>query len=110
MSNRKKAVLLSALVYPGAGHFILKKYAVCVALVVAFSVPLVLVINEIMTKTRQIAEQISNGEITSDLTAITEAVLNLTSGNEALSINISIMTIVWVISILDAYRVGKSKI
>jgi hypothetical protein len=42
--------------------------------------------------------------------AITEAVLNLISGNEALSINIFIMTIVWVITILDAYRVGKSNI
>ena len=42
--------------------------------------------------------------------AITEAVLNLISGNETLSINIFIMTIVWVITILDAYRVGKSNI
>jgi len=107
MSNCKKAVLLSLLVYPGAGHFILKKYAVCVALVVAFTVPLVFVISEIITKTREIAEQIRNGEVTLDLAGITESVLNITSA-QGLKMSIYIMTIVWVISFMDAYRVGKT--
>ena len=107
MSNCKKAVLLSIFVYPGAGHFILKKYAVCVALIVAFTVPLVFIINEIITKTRQIAEQIRNGEITLDLAGITESALNIASG-QGLKISIYVMTIVWVISIFDAYRVGKT--
>ena len=111
MNRQLKAVLMSALVYPGAGHFTLKQYVPCFALAGVFSLPLYLVISEIIDKTNKIVEQITSGEIPLDIAAITAAVSNMISGPEAqhLSLKINILIFVWVIAILDAYRVGKVK-
>ena len=111
MNKQLKAALMSALVYPGAGHFTLKKYVPCFAFAGVFSVPLYLVISEIMDKTNKIVEQITTGVIPLDIAAITAAVSNMTSGPEAqhLSFKINILIFVWFIAILDAYRVGKVK-
>jgi len=110
MNRSIKAVLLSALVYPGVGHFYLKKYVAGVVLVSVFSIPLFLVIGEIVNKTNRIIERIENGDIPLDIMAISEAMSNVTSGSEAqeLNIKIYIMIVVWVIAALDAYRLGKT--
>jgi len=93
------------------GHFFLKKYVAGFALVSVFSIPLFLVIGEIVNKTNQVIERIENGDIPLDIEAITEAISNLTSGSEAqeLDVKIYVMIVVWIIAALDAYRLGKAK-
>ncbi|MFT4925239.1 MAG: hypothetical protein ACI8WB_001331 [Phenylobacterium sp.] len=109
MKKATKAVLWSALLYPGAGHFILKKYPACIVLVMCFSLPLFLVISEIVDKTNQLVARITNGEILLDVAAISKAVTQMTSSTEAegLNVKIYIMIIVWIVAILDAYRIGR---
>ncbi|MFT5162710.1 MAG: hypothetical protein ACI9FJ_001287 [Alteromonadaceae bacterium] len=111
MNKSIKAALLSALVYPGAGHFFLKKYPVCLALVGAFSVPLYLVLSELVEKTNVVIAQIQNGEIPLNVPAISEAITNLISGTteQELTIKVYVMIIVWIIAALDAYRIGHIK-
>jgi hypothetical protein len=111
MNKPVKAVLLSVLLYPGAGHFFLKKYVSCFALAGIFSIPLIFVMNDIFNKANQVIEQIKNGEIPLDVAAITEAISTLTSGSEAHALNVKIyvMITVWVIGIFDAYRLSKAK-
>jgi hypothetical protein len=111
MNKSLKAALFSAVVYPGAGHFFLKNYKTCVAIVSIFSILLFLVVNEILSKTNLVVEKIESGEIPLDITAITEAVSRITSSTAAQEVNIKIyiMIIIWVIAILDSYKAGKTQ-
>jgi hypothetical protein len=109
MNRQLKAVLMSALVYPGAGHLMLKKYPVGLAFVGVFSIFLYLVVGNIMEKTNLIVEQITNGQIPLTVAAISEAVSGITSGTEgeALNFNIYVMIFVWAVAIFDVYRVSR---
>lgn len=102
-----KAVLLSALIYPGAGHFFLKKQTACMFFVVLFSVPLFMVISSVVEITAGLVAQIENGEIPLDIPIITESISNVIANDAALNINIYVMIVVWVIATLDAYRLSK---
>ncbi len=109
MNIALKSVLLSALVYPGAGHFFLKKYRACIVFVVVFSVPLFSVINDIVDRADQVVELIIKGEVSPDIASISESLSSLSNDSnvQALNFQIYIMLIVWVIGIYDAYRQSK---
>lgn len=112
MKKSLKAALLSALVYPGIGHFFLKKYTQCAVFAVAFSVPLYFVFSEVMTKAERIAQQIQNGEIPLDITAISNAVTSATlaADTQEFNFNIYLLFIIWLIAIIDCYRLGQKKL
>ncbi len=61
MKKSMKAALLSALVYPGTGHFSLKKYTWGGIFAGTFSVPLYFMITDIISKAEQVVEQIKSG-------------------------------------------------
>ena len=109
MKKPMKAALLSAFVYPGIGHFFLKKYIMCVVLVSAFSVPLYFIISDILSKAEQVIEQIKNGEIPLDIAAISESLSNSAIGVSAQELNIKmfVLVIVWFVGIIDSYRLGR---
>ncbi|WP_166425641.1 hypothetical protein [Paraglaciecola sp. 20A4] len=103
-----KAALLTGLVYPGAGHLYLKKSAIGISFLCAFSVPLYLIISEIMTKTMGIVEQIGNGEIPLDVTAISASLSSVTAMNpHELNIKIYALITIWLIAIVDSFRIGN---
>lgn len=109
MNRSIKAVLLSALIYPGIGHVFLKKYVAGCILASIFSVPVFLVVSEVITKTNKVIEEIEKGNIPLDTAAITEALSNVMSSADIQSLNtqVYVMMVVWIIAIVDAYRVGK---
>ncbi len=112
MEKSIKAALLSAFVYPGTGHFFLKKYTLGAAFACAFSIPLYFIISEIVTKAEQIVEQINNGEIPLDIAAISESLSSSIQSIDTQELNIKIhaLAIIWIIGITDSYRIGHTKI
>jgi len=111
MKKSVKAALLSAFVYPGVGHFFLKKYALCTVFICAFSVPLYFIVSEIFTKAEQVVEQIKNGEIPLDIAAISESLSSSMAGVDSQELNIKmyLLVIIWLIGIIDSYRIGHAK-
>ncbi len=103
-----KAALLSALVYPGAGHLMLKKYVMSAVFFIAFSIPLYIIVSEIFKKTEQIVAEIQNGEVPLNISSIF-ASLSSSSLMGELNIMTNVLVVVWIISIIDSYRVGRSK-
>ena len=103
-----KAVLLSALVYPGLGHFLLKHYIQGCLIIVAFTLPLWFLISDMVAKTNQVIAQIQNGQIPLDSVAISDAISN-SSGTElqTLTIYSYVMLGVWIIGIVDVYRISR---
>ncbi len=110
MSKSSKAALLSALVFPGAGHLLLKRYITGAVLVCAALAALYLIAADILERALVIIEKIERGEISPDVAAIAESLSRLPVGNEPqlLDAALPVLVICWVIGIADSYRCGRA--
>jgi len=117
-----KAALYSALVFPGAGYFILQRNKQAIAFLLLTLVGLAGIAYEpvkqiplVIQKTQLMAEKIAYGQLPMDLTVIVpmirQDILNtLDSANPTLISNISIaLGILWFIGVFDCYRSGRQK-
>ncbi|MBL1433042.1 MAG: hypothetical protein COB94_006325 [Gammaproteobacteria bacterium] len=110
MKKSTKAVLLSALLFPGAGHLFLKKYFFGAVLTGTALIALYILIPGLIDRARQISEKILNGEIRLDLTVITELASQQPIGGEAQSLEMamSVLVIAWLAGIIGSYLAGRS--
>ncbi|VAX09103.1 hypothetical protein MNBD_GAMMA25-138 [hydrothermal vent metagenome] len=109
MSHSIKAALLSAFVFPGAGHLFLKKYISALGLSgAAFSVAYFLT-TTMVERVLQITEKIQSGQVPLDVASINELVSVQSSGADAQALNIAtiIFIVIWLVGIADSYRVGR---
>lgn len=108
MKISTKVVLLSGLVFPGIGHFVLKQRlrgAVLMATsLAAFAVILRIAIQRAMA----LIDKINSGQIAIDSGNITELVSNSVSTTDNSTVNISAMVLFacWLFGIIDSYRLG----
>ncbi len=111
MKKSTKAALLSAFVFPGAGHIYLKFYVSGLLLVGASSAGIFYLILNIIEKALQIVEEIQLGHVQADATAINQLLSNQPTGNESqlLSIVTIAIAICWSIGIIDSYRIGRAQ-
>ncbi len=111
MKTSIKAVLLSAFVCPGAGHFYLKKMTTGKLILVTAIAALSYLCWHAYQKAQLISEKIISGEIPLQLDAIYSAVTQAPVGNEALWINIATAAFVlsWLFGIADSYRLGRQQ-
>ena len=112
MSRALQAALLSALVFPGAGHFFLKRPLAGIVLAGTALASLCFLSATALERTVQITEKIQAGEVGMDVVAITEFLLRRPAGIEAQFLNIAIAVLLfsWLISIGDSYRVGRGQV
>lgn len=109
MNKALKAALFSALIFPGSGQLLLKKYvsAVCFALFACVGVYLLL--SDLWSRYQEILDKIQAGEVAADLASITELVHQQTAtATTSLSPALTILLITWLVSIIEAYRVGRT--
>ncbi|MCL1139374.1 hypothetical protein [Shewanella pneumatophori] len=109
MKTSIKAVLLSAFVCPGSGHFYLKKPLLGNVFLLSSLASLSFLFWHAYQRAQVISEQILNGEIPLELNAIYSAVTQAPVGNEALYVNLATagFIISWLIAAIDAFRLGK---
>jgi hypothetical protein len=109
MKKSTTAVLLSALIFPGSGHFFLKKYMSGSILLGASLAAIYYLISQAVEQSLQIVEQIQSGSVQPDLAAITELISKQPAGSEAYLIDIAtaVFIICWLIGIIDSYRAGR---
>ena len=106
-----KASLLSALVFPGAGHLYLKKYAVGLILAVISMAALAYLAKELLDTAQQISAGILSGTIQPDMESITTqvtAVENNTGGGSR-SLASAALLLCWLFGLFDSYRAGKKQ-
>ncbi len=111
MTKSTKAALLSALVFPGVGHFFLKKYISATVLAGAAVGGIYYLLMIMVERAVQITAKIQTGEIPLNVAGITELVSKQSTGAEAQLQNIAtaIFIICWLIGIVDSYRVGRAQ-
>lgn len=112
MSKAIKAALLSALVFPGAGHFYLKKTIAGFVLAGAALIPLYLIIAPLVGRASQIAEQIQRGAVPPDIAAITELLSKPSTETDPWLLNLAwaVLLFSWLIAIADSYRIGRTHV
>lgn len=109
MNKPIKAALLSAFLFPGAGQFFLKRYFLGAGLASAAFLTIYLIISEAIDRARQIVEKIQSGEVQLEVTTIAELVSRQSIGTDSqqLTIATAILTISWLVGIVDSFRVGR---
>lgn len=105
-----KAALLSGAVFPGLGQLYLKRYVRGLIILLFTLFALVIVVGITMVA---VFESLNNIRIEGgaiDISALSNPVLVHSAGNAILSKVLSALILCsWVFSVVDAYRIGKTK-
>ena len=111
MNKSVKAVLLSAFIFPGAGHFFLKKHLIGTVLSGTAFVALYVVVTNAVESALQITDKLQSGEVQLDIEAITELVSRQLTGTDAQSLNIAMVVLIgaWLTGIVDSYRIENAQ-
>ncbi|WP_028865203.1 DUF6677 family protein [Psychromonas aquimarina] len=113
MKKSTKALLLSALLCPGAGHFYLKKYISGCVLTGVFISALVVLTADIINITEQVTAeltaQINAGSIALDITALSAFLTEKLQAFETQHLTqISyLLMALWLAAAADVYRIGR---
>lgn len=111
MKESVKAALWSIFIFPGSGHFYLKKPLAGTLAAGMTIAALVVILAKMMERATQIADKIVTGEVPLDLAVITELVakqseLDQSQGLEMASYG---LLAIWILAAIDAYRLGRNK-
>ena len=111
MKKTGQAVLLSALVFPGSGHFFLKRYIVGSLLASGALVATYFLVSGMINKALELANKIKSGEIQPDISVITELLSRQSVGGEFQLMNtaVNFLIIVWLVGIADSYRIARQQ-
>ena len=112
MKKHTKAALLSTFIFPGVGHFLLKKHIQGALLAGTACVALYFLIAKTVEKTLLVFDKIQSGEAPLDIATITQLVSNQTTGTETQLIRLATAALIisWLIGIVDSYRVGRAQV
>lgn len=100
--------MLSGLVFPGIGHFVLKQRlrgaVLMVTSLIAFAAILRIAIQRAMT----IIDKVNSGEISIDTGTITQLASSSISTTDNSTVNIAVIVLLacWLFAIIDSYRLG----
>jgi hypothetical protein len=108
MTRSIKAALLSGLIFPGVGHMVLKQYLRGSVLMLSASLALSVIATKAVNQALAIVDRINSGEISVAVGSITELASMPNSGadDSILSIAVVVVTVAWIIGIVDSYRLG----
>ncbi len=111
MKSATKAVLLSAFLFPGAGHLYLKRYVSGTLLIGATMVCVYFLVVRIIDTAQRISEMILSGAVRADVASITEALARQSAGADASLTSWAGWAIVvcFVVAAGDSYRLGHAR-
>ena len=111
MKTSTRATLLSLFMFPGSGHIVLKKYILGGVFIGIAAIASLVLFTKMMQRANDIANQIVARQVPFDPIKIIELVTVAPPAGEAqlLNIVINIFIVTWIISTIDAYRLGKKQ-
>jgi len=111
MKHSVKGALLSGAVFPGLGQFVLRHYVRGVALMLAVSAGLFIIVKIALEQALAILERIQWEGGLIDMTTISNAAAQASTSSHSRTFNFLLLLIVacWLFGTVDAYRLGKKK-
>lgn len=109
MHRSVKALLLSALVFPGAGQFYLRRrLAGCLFALPALAATLYLS-NRVLARAQQIMDEIVDGKLAPDLATVLARVHQQSAdGTLAPNLALLVMLVCWIGAMAHAWRAGRA--
>jgi len=108
MKKPLKAALFSAFIFPGCGQLLLKKYYSAVFYAAFAFIGLYLLFGDLLSRAQDIVDKVQSGEVAADLASISALVLQQSASIiESISPALVILFITWLVSVVEAYRVGR---
>lgn len=110
MKTSTKAALLSALVFPGAGHLLLKKYFIATLLAAVAAIGAYLLISQAVDIALVIADKINRGEIGLDPERIATAIEQYTTAAQSQTADMAVYAVAaaWFVGVIDSFRQGRN--
>lgn len=108
MSKSTKALLLSALVFPGIGHFFLRKHFRGAVLSILSIVCLYILVSNALEIAQDISTKIETGVIPLDVGKVEDALVE-EQGSKAGALNTAtyLLEICWLVGVIDSFRIGR---
>lgn len=107
MKKSTNALILSALVFPGAGHLYLKKIKTGLTLICITLIALIYIISDIMDRTFSVVEQVQSGTVAVDMGSI-RALIEQQPAGEWVGMASYIIVGCWLVGMIDCYRRRKA--
>ena len=109
MSKAMKAALMSAFLFPGLGHLLLKKRIHATVLALTAFTSLFYLISKAVEKAQEIAAKIQAGEVPMDNAKIIELIQQQETGGDAQlqGLVTLLLIVVWLFGFIDSYRLGS---
>jgi hypothetical protein len=104
-----KAALISALIFPGLGHLVLKRAARGCLFILPTLAAVVYLLRSVLQLIDQLLTEINNGTLTLDPVALIERVHASGIDNTATNLASMVCILCWVGSIADALWLGRGK-
>lgn len=111
MSRSTTAVLLSALVLPGAGHLYLKHYPRGIALIAISLACLWIFVDRALQQASIVLDQVASEGGAVDVGRLSDLVTQTSNGPGSLVVTAASLVLVgcWVIGVVDAYRIARNQ-
>ena len=111
MKHSTKGALLSAFLFPGAGHLYLKKYVTGGALIGVSLWAIYYLLARTIEMAMRVSEMIQRGQVGMDVLSITEALSKQATRADSQLLNIATAAIIgcFLIGIVDSYRIGRAR-
>lgn len=111
MRKSLKGALLSGLVFPGYGQFVLKHYIRGIAFMLIGLACLVVIGVKVLQQALIVLEKIEYGDGAIDMSEILNAVnlVGTTSSDGISKFTSLLLLLCWIIGVIDAYRTGRKK-
>ncbi len=109
MKASTKAALISALVFPGLGHLVLRKGTRGLLFIVPAALAVIYLLRSVLQLLDQLMEEINRGALALDPVAILERVNAAGIDNAATNLASLVCIVCWAGSIADAIWLGRRK-
>lgn len=111
MRKSIKATLFSALIFPGSGHFLLRKHVRGALLAGISIVCLYILVSSAVMIAQQVNDALLSGQIPLDTARIADEVSRRSDSGDALSVSLATYALLacWLVGIVDAWRVGRAQ-
>jgi ABC-type enterochelin transport system permease subunit len=109
MKASTKAVLISALIFPGLGHLALRRGARGLLFIVPAAIAMIYLLRSVLQLMSQLLDEINSGRLGLDPFAIVERVHASGIDNAATNLASLVCIVCWVGSMIDALWLGRQK-
>jgi hypothetical protein len=111
MEKSYKAALFSALIFPGSGHFLLRRYPLGFIFAGTATGCICILVFKAIAIARTISDQMLSGQIPLDIASISSEISIQSEAAGSTTVTIATWTLVfcWLVGTADAFRLGRQR-